>query len=385
LGRHEERFSFDIIGEAGIGKTAIAKQALMVDAGLKQFAKKTRVVVINPSQFVDPSDMSGFPQTDYLVTVDGKPRWVSKELVSNLPLEQFVYDGQGSQVRKMSYAKPTWWPRDEDEIVALIIDDDRRSTSLIQQALMDLFYTYIYMGSVLPKNVLIVATNNPDNGHYNVQSLDGAQERRKLTLNADFNLDVWLEYSANEFDSNLLMFLMHHPEAMKRQEGTNTVYEIPANVTRLNTFLGHGNPKEGKLKDVFMQLGSVFFNEKSTFISQYSSFLDSNKHKLPSAKDFFTKSYQEIEKELVPFKNSLASKGICARRVIQHLLDTDYKSNEARLMEYFEKDLFTVDKKKMMMALLLLHKTELKINAQTLLSNPIFVEYLDSESKGTYG
>lgn len=379
----KQRLTYNLVGGAGIGKTAIAIQALTRD--LKD--QKVRVVKVNPAQFIDPGDISGTPQTDYLVWNKDRTKqvWMNERSIVDLDVDSYVYDENNRQIRQMSYAQPDWWPRDKNEQVALILDDNWRSNQSVQQALMELVYDYTYMGQKVPKNVIIITTNNPDSEDYNVQSLDPAQLRRTVNIDVEFNMDTYLQHEANNLNNLLLLFISQNKEAMLRTENGKTIYEMPANITRFSEFIGQGNPLENKEISGFdlLSCGPMFFGKNSTFVVQFDTFLKGNKHQIPLAEEFYTKPTSEIKKMLAPLKDNLSVMGICARRVAQYVIDNyeNYADLEKRLMFYMEDtEIFYSDKKFLIFNILT--RTN-KIPLSIFMKNPIFKDYLANLAEQT--
>ena len=69
----------------------------------------------------------------------------------------------------------------------LILDDYTRSEPRFMQATMELIDRQEYISWKLPKNWHIVLTTNPDNGDYNVTSLDIAQKTRFISVEVKFD------------------------------------------------------------------------------------------------------------------------------------------------------------------------------------------------------
>ena len=92
----------------------------------------------------------------------------------------------------MSYATPSWLPREENPNGTIIIlDDYTRANSLFMQATMELICTGKYSTWKLPENTTIVLSSNPDSGEHSVSSLDPAQKSRFINFPIRFNIDSW--------------------------------------------------------------------------------------------------------------------------------------------------------------------------------------------------
>lgn len=81
------------------------------------------------------------------------------------------------------------------------------------QATMEILDRQEYISWKLPKNCNIILTSNPDNGQYQVNALDKAQQTRFLKFEMTFNLDNWLEWAyLNGIDERCINFMIQHYE-----------------------------------------------------------------------------------------------------------------------------------------------------------------------------
>lgn len=97
--------------------------------------------------------------------------WVSADVLKH-------YTDAGWKIKenlsRMSYAEPAWVPKDPEEKVILLLDDYSRAAPHFINATMELIDRGEYLSWKLPKNCNIVLSSNPDNGDYNVSTLDNA-------------------------------------------------------------------------------------------------------------------------------------------------------------------------------------------------------------------
>lgn len=153
-------------GSCGIGKTKVI-EGLAEELGMTY-------VKLTLSELEEVGDLCGMPLKEYEVTFDdcpGCPKWVAVDILNNIH-KSFDFTGRS----RMSYATPAWLPREENPNgILLNIDDFTRANNLFQQALMELINTGKYGTWELPSKTVIALTSNPDDGSFNVTSLDPAQ------------------------------------------------------------------------------------------------------------------------------------------------------------------------------------------------------------------
>ena len=67
------------------------------------------------------------------------------------------------------------------------------------QATMELIDRGEYISWSLPPNCTIILTSNPDNGDYNVNSMDNAQKTRYISFELGFDKDVWARWTEIDY------------------------------------------------------------------------------------------------------------------------------------------------------------------------------------------
>jgi hypothetical protein len=191
----------NIEGDAGLGKTSSLMQ-LAVELNMA-------VIKLNLSQIEELGDLVGFPFKEFEIeNKDGVKKWVQETL-----LETYVKNGfRPTSQSRMSHAAPEWI-QGQQEGGFLILDDYTRADQRFMQATMELIDRQEYISWKLPKNWHIVLTTNPDNGDYNVTSLDIAQKTRFISTEIKFCEKVWARWAESvNIDGRCINFLLMNPE-----------------------------------------------------------------------------------------------------------------------------------------------------------------------------
>jgi len=110
-------------------------------------------------------------------------------------------------------------------------------------------------------------TTNPDDGNYNVTSLDGAQKTRFITVNFKFDVEVWAKWAEKHgVDSRCINFMLLHPEMVKDDTNPrsvmtffNSISSIPDFMTQLPLIQMVG---EGSVGPEFSTMFTTFINNK---------------------------------------------------------------------------------------------------------------------------
>jgi MoxR-like ATPase len=146
-----------LIGDAGKGKSSLVRQvaesmgARLIDRRLSE---------------CEPSDLVGLP---YLAT-EGKQK-VTK------------------------FARPSWWPTDEDEKVILFLDELDRAKEDMQPVAMQLTLDRRAGDTVLPDNVMIVAAMNGE--RYQTAAVDQALMSRFAVVEFQPEVSEWIVHAVN--------------------------------------------------------------------------------------------------------------------------------------------------------------------------------------------
>ena len=97
---------------------------------------------------------------------------------------------------KTEWAMPGWWPEEGTKGI-LLLDEINRAPNDVRQAVFQLILAD-HKGQrklhthVLPKGWAVVAAMNPDNGEYQVETLDKAMVRRFIMLTVQPDVESWL-------------------------------------------------------------------------------------------------------------------------------------------------------------------------------------------------
>jgi len=108
------------------------------------------------------------------------------------------------------------------------------------QATMELIDRQEYISWKLPKNWHIILTTNPDNGDYNVTSLDIAQKTRFISVDIKFDAKVWSRWAeiAN-IDGRCINFLLMNPEVISKDVNPRSITTFFNAISSIPNFEDH--------------------------------------------------------------------------------------------------------------------------------------------------
>jgi hypothetical protein len=246
--------AINIEGDAGLGKTSAIMQ-LGQEMG-------RQVVKLNLAQLEELGDLVGFPVKEYQVkNAKGKTLWITEQEIE-------IAGTKGYRVvdKRMSHAAPEWI-QGKGEGGILILDDYTRADQRFTQATMELLDRQEYVSWKLPKDWHIILTTNPDNGDYNVTSLDVAQKTRFISVELKFDVDVWAKWAETAgIDGRCINFLLMHPESITQRINPRSVTTFFNAITSIEDFDSNlpliQMIGEGSVGPEFAGLFTMFINNK---------------------------------------------------------------------------------------------------------------------------
>lgn len=195
-------------GESGIGKTSMILQ--IADE------RNYRVKKINLAQLEELGDLIGYPIKEYKIILHDKENSlkISEKWVPENTIGLYLKSGWRLTDRhRMSYAIPEWLEDMDDQGTMLIFDDFTRADQRFMNACMEILDRQEYISWKLPQKVTIILTTNPDNGQYQVSSLDSAQQTRFAKFELIYDINSWVTWAyENKIDERCINFMIHNPE-----------------------------------------------------------------------------------------------------------------------------------------------------------------------------
>jgi nucleoside-triphosphatase THEP1 len=307
--------AINIEGDAGLGKTSAILQ-LGKELGMD-------VVKLNLSQIEELGDLVGFPIKEFLVkNQEGKQRWITEAQVSGA-----LKAGYTVADKRMSHAAPEWI-QGKGEGGFLILDDYTRADQRFMQACMEVLDRQEYISWKLPKNWHVILTTNPDNGDYNVTTLDVAQKTRFISVEMKYDVNVWAKWAEKaSIDGRCINFMLMHPELVTQRVNPRSITTFFNGISSIPKF-------EDELPLVQMiGEGSV----GSDFSSMFTMFINNKLDKMISPEDLLTKDEAYVKGALLgsvgegdDFRADLAS--VIATRVINYALTVAEKGSVPKAM-----------------------------------------------------
>ena len=295
--------AINIEGDAGLGKTS----------AIMQLGKELnmQVVKLNLSQLEELGDLVGFPVKEFQIqNAEGKTTWINESQINAATSKGYKVVG-----KRMSHAAPEWI-QGRGEGGFLILDDYTRADHRFMQATMEILDRQEYVSWKLPKNWHVILTTNPDNGDYNVTSLDVAQKTRFISVGLKFDKDVWAKWAESVgIDGRCINFMLMHPELVNQSVNPRSITTFFNAISSIPKF-------EDKLPLIQMiGEGSVGVD----FSSMFTMFINNKLDRIISPEDILTKDESYVMGALkaavgedADFRADISS--VIATRVINYSL-----------------------------------------------------------------
>ena len=268
--------AINIEGDAGLGKTS----------AIMQLGKEMnmQVVKLNLSQLEELGDLVGFPVKEFeIMNQEGKTMWINEAQI-----DAAVKKGYKVGAKRMSHAAPEWI-QGKGEGGFLILDDYTRADHRFMQATMEILDRQEYVSWKLPKNWHVILTTNPDNGDYNVTSLDVAQKTRFISVGLKYDKNVWAKWAETAgIDGRCINFMLMHPELVTQNVNPRAVTTFFNAISSFKNF----NQKLPMIQ--MIGEGSVGVD----FSSMFTMFINNQLDKIISPEDILTKDEQYVMNSL---------------------------------------------------------------------------------------
>lgn len=335
----------EALGVHGLGKTESIIQVAE--------ERNMRVVKINLAQIEELGDFVGIPVKEYKVIDDkGSEVWVDDKV-----LDAYLKAGYSlSSVTesRMSYAIPSWVPKDDEEII-LLLDDFRRADYRYMQALMELISKGEYISWKLPENTHVVLSSNPDTGDYNVTSLDPAQRNRFISFTTKFDLNTWAKWAEEEkVESRVINFALFYPEIF---DNPNDSGITPRSVvTFANTISGISNFSDSKnLSLINIIAEGCFESKENTIGTLFTMFVNNKMDRLITPDEMVKGNWKTVAKKMEDsiydndeFRADISS--ILTTRFLNYV-DIYYDSKEITSKEVNSRIIELVEHKKQLLSM----------------------------------
>ncbi|MCC0706403.1 AAA family ATPase [Clostridioides sp. ES-S-0190-01] len=256
-----------IVGESGIGKTALAKK----------LAKENNwSLIVIDGNLLKEGEIGGLPTIESYVGINS--------------------NGYKTEKKTTVYAVHNKLREIDEEIskgktVLLFIDEINRCEHTVQQELMNLILNREINGYKLHDDVKILAAMNPSSKYgsdfdYQVVDMDSAQENRFVWLNMESDHTQWLKWAIDEgIEKKIIEFISTFPEYLHKTN-EDDVRATPRSYERVSKIYKVYKDKKKEIpRTVFLNV--IKGNVGKVIAEEFISFIESDSSPLISYEDVF--------------------------------------------------------------------------------------------------
>jgi len=340
-----------IVGESGIGKTALAKEIAQEN--------HWSLIVIN-GNLLKEGEIGGLPTIEPYTGVNSKEDPVEKKAT--------VY-AVHHKLREIDEEIS------QGKIVLLFIDEINRCEHTVQQELMNLILNREINGYKLPEGVKILAAMNPSSKYgsdfdYQVVDMDAAQENRFVWLYMEPDYNQWIDWAIEAgIEPKVVEFISTFPDYLHKIN-EDDLRATPRSYERISSsYKVYKEKKDSIPRSVFLNV--VKGNVGRVIAEEFVSFVESDYPLLISYQDVFSGSLPESIIESV--KNESHTRlYLSAKNILKNL--------EANIIDDRDNSSFYIDR---LIELLKLYPVDLKIGIMKDIKNSypeVYLHTLENEA-----
>lgn len=341
--------AINIEGDAGLGKTsAIVQLGKEMDMD---------VVKINLSQIEELGDLVGFPVKEFKIqNKEGQSTWIMEAQI-----DAAMKKGYKVVEKRMAHAAPEWI-QGRTEGGFLVLDDYTRADHRFMQATMEILDRQEYISWSLPKNWHVILTTNPDNGEYQVTSLDDAQKTRFISTEVKFDASVWARWAEKvNIDGRCINFLLMNPEIVTQKINPRSITTFFNSISSIQKFEDElpliNMIGDGSIGEEPSALFAMFINNKLDKIISPEQILTNDDWSYVKGSlsgcigkddDFRADISSIISTRIINFASITADKGSVPQKMIDRIISlvTDCDSFTDDLRYYMVKEILNGHKAK---------------------------------------
>lgn len=342
--------SISVVGVHGIGKTTVIRE-LAEDMG-RDFFK------LNLAQITEPSELIGFYAKEFQMVKGESTAWVTENMIPEYTSQGYVR----GELSRTSPCPPDWVVNLKQNGI-LCLDDFSRGNSLLMQSVMEICNEGTMIGwDLRDKNIQVVLSENPDDGEYNVQSVDAAHASRMAKVHMRWDAQDWAARAEKlKLDERLINFVLWAPELLenKKKDGIAASGNVsPRMMDKFFSLVSTLDELDKNLDTIAIfgaiTVGNELTNKLTEFINKRLDKLPSiekliKEYDLATAKTQLTLACGDCENDPAAFKS--ATSAILATRMYNymryHAKDTK-KDEIKRYLELILHTSFTSDQKFLM-------------------------------------
>ena len=263
-----------VVGESGIGKTALAKQ----------LAKENNYsLVVIDGNLLKEGEIGGLPTVESYKAIDSNGIEIEKKTT--------IY-AVHNKLREIDIEI------ENGKEVLLFIDEINRCEHTVQQEIMNLILNREINGYKLDDKVKILAAMNPSSKYgsdfdYQVVDMDAAQENRFVWLNMESDYNQWIKWAIGAgIEQKVIEFISTFPEYLNKVNDED-VRATPRSYERVSKTYKIYKEQGNIPRNIFLNV--IKGNIGKVIAEEFVSFVEANHEPLISYNDVFSGGALSLE------------------------------------------------------------------------------------------
>ena len=263
-----------VVGESGIGKTALAKQ----------LSKENNYsLVVIDGNLLKEGEIGGLPTVESYKAIDSNGIEIEKKTT--------IY-AVHNKLREIDIKI------ENGKEVLLFIDEINRCEHTVQQELMNLILNREINGYKLDDKVKILAAMNPSSKYgsdfdYQVVDMDAAQENRFVWLNMESDYNQWIKWAIGAgIEQKVIEFISTFPEYLNKVNDED-VRATPRSYERVSKTYKIYKEQGNIPRNIFLNV--IKGNIGKVIAEEFVSFVEANHEPLISYNDVFSGGALSLE------------------------------------------------------------------------------------------
>ena len=263
-----------VVGESGIGKTALAKQ----------LAKENNYsLVVIDGNLLKEGEIGGLPTVESYKSIGSNGIEIEKKTT--------IY-AVHNKLREIDIEI------ENGKEVLLFIDEINRCEHTVQQELMNLILNREINGYKLDDKVKILAAMNPSSKYgsdfdYQVVDMDAAQENRFVWLNMESDYNQWIKWAIGaDIEQKVIEFISTFPEYLNKVNDED-VRATPRSYERVSKTYKIYKEQGNIPRNIFLNV--IKGNIGKVIAEEFVSFVEANHEPLISYNDVFSGGALSLE------------------------------------------------------------------------------------------
>ncbi|MBL4935414.1 AAA family ATPase [Clostridium sp. YIM B02515] len=309
-----------LIGESGIGKTALIK---------KLCSKKEYYSIVIDGNMLKEGEIGGLPTVEeYRVYIDGKEERRKRTV--------YAVHTKLQEIDKALSEKP-------EMTILLFIDEINRCEHTVQQELMNIILNREINGYRLPENVFVAAAMNPSNKYekysgsdYQVVDMDPAQEDRFVWIELEAEVKTWLAWGVEEgnIQRDVLEFISSFPEYLHTPYSNEMVKATPRSWERVsNSYKVYLKKKDRFPSKILLNI--IRGNVGGSIAQEFYNFIENSKNPLITPEDIFNETLISEEMKARVKRESHSRLYMAAKNILHYIKDSEDKKDKVRIFSEF--------------------------------------------------